>query len=598
MSAADRTAPIRALRGHARIGWRDHLFGLAICVAYVGLLLSDAGDLGMSRDESFYVTAAQDYGRWMKLFWEDRASALTSEAIDEAWDYNHEHPGLVKGLFALSWLAHEAAKDGGEGGLFATDSAAFRFPGMLSAGLLLWLLYVFGARLFGRLAGGFAAASYAFMPRPYYHAHLDCFDIPIALAITFAVYAYWRALTSRAWVVMAGLAWGLALSTKHNSWVLPGILLVHFVWMAVAVGGLRKRGELEAATADAFSDPWAPKPAPGTLSTKPWWLVALPWLGPPVFIATWPWLWDFETTLERFGWYARFHLSHEHYTIAYFGRSYFEPPFPIEFPFVLTAFTVPLTTLVLAGVGIGTRLRAMLPRWARQRWWAKGRTEPDPAHTDVLLIGCFLAPLVVIALPSTPIFGGTKHWITGYPFLCLYAGLGLARVVASLRDTLGARLPAAHLTAPALALALCLAPLVVQTRHSHPFGLSHYTPLAGGVPGAADLGMNRQFWGFTTGSLTEFFRERMPDGGTVFLCDTTPGAWDMLQRDGKLPRNIRWSASIGSADYVMIHHEDHFAEVDFQAWTLLGTTQPVHVLTYDGVPIISVYENPRRVRAR
>jgi len=38
-----------------------------------------------------------------------------------------------------------------------------------------------------------------------------------------------------------------------------------------------------------------------------------------------------------------------------------------------------------------------------------------------------------------------------------------------------------------------------------------------------------------------------------------------------------------------VHHEAHFREVDYQAWVSVGSVQPVHVLRYDGVPIISVY---------
>ena len=56
-------------------------------------------------------------------------------------------------------------------------------------------------------------------------------------------------------------------------------------------------------------------------------------------------------------------------------------------------------------------------------------------QTTVLLLGCFLAPIVIIALPSTPIFGGTKHWFTAYPFMVLFAGLRVrsrARVYARL----------------------------------------------------------------------------------------------------------------------------------------------------------------------
>ncbi|UCH28904.1 MAG: hypothetical protein JSV06_11590, partial [Myxococcales bacterium] len=134
----------------------------------------------------------------------------------------------------------------------------------------------------------------------------------------------------------------------------------------------------------------------------------------------------------------------------------------------------------------------------------------------------------------------------------------------------------------------------IQTSHSHPFGLSHYMPVAGGVPGAADLGMNRQFWGFTTGSVTPWLIEQLPDGGSVWLCDTTPLAWAMLQADGSVPRNIGVARSMSEADFALVHHERHFAEVDYQIWAAYGTSSPVHVVRYDGVPIISVYENPTR----
>jgi hypothetical protein len=117
-------------------------------------------------------------------------------------------------------------------------------------------------------------------------------------------------------------------------------------------------------------------------------------------------------------------------------------------------------------------------------------------------------------------------------------------------------------------------------------------PVAGGVPGAADLGMNRQFWGFTTGSLAQWIGSKLPDGGSVWICDTTAGAWAMLQRDGSIPSNVRAASSMSSADLVLVHHEAHFNEVDYQAWVAYQSVRPVFVLRYDGVPIISVYENP------
>src|SRR5690606_3913735 len=199
------------------IGWRDHVIGLALCVSYVALLIGTSGDLGMSRDEGFYVEAAQRYGAWFELLVEDPSRALERDVISspQHWGYNNEHPSLAKAAFALSHLAHE------RWGLFPEESTAFRFPGMLSAGLLLWVLYIFGARAYGRQAGVFAALAFALLPRIFYHSHLDCFDVPIVLMMTLVTYCYWRSLTDVRWALTTGLTYGLALATKHNAWQLP-----------------------------------------------------------------------------------------------------------------------------------------------------------------------------------------------------------------------------------------------------------------------------------------------------------------------------------------------------------------------------------------
>jgi hypothetical protein len=318
-------------------------------------------------------------------------------------------------------------------------------------------------------------------------------------------------------------------------------------------------------------------------------------LGPAIFVGSWPWLW--HDTLQRVGEYAAFHLHHEYYNMAYFGVNYFRPPFPISYPFVMTLFTVPLTVLVLALLALVARFYSYAPWPLCSLVSEELRVRRDSRASDVLFVGCLVAPILVIALPSTPIFGGTKHWFPAYPFLALYAGYGVQRAARSVRHLARRILPERRRAVRGATAAVLLLPSLVETIHSHPFGLSSYTYAAGGAPGAADLGMNRQFWGFTTGSVAPFLRAHLPEGGSVFLCDTLPESFEMLKRDGHLPANVTIAWTIDTADYVLVHHEHHFAEVDGQAWVVFGSATPAYVLTYDGVPIVSVYENPAR-RAR
>ena len=193
-----------------QVSLRDHGLGALLMVLYVAILAATSADLGMSRDESVYAAASESYARWLGIFLDDPSSAVDRRSIDRYWKTNHEHPGLPKTVFALFHLVQQ------RWALFESDSLAHRFGGMLSAGLLLWLVYIFGLRLFGRRAGLFAALALASLPRLFYHSHLNAFDVPITLAVTAVTYAYWRSLADRRWALWTGLLFGLALATAQG----------------------------------------------------------------------------------------------------------------------------------------------------------------------------------------------------------------------------------------------------------------------------------------------------------------------------------------------------------------------------------------------
>jgi hypothetical protein len=386
-------------------------------------------------------------------------------------------------------------------------------------------------------------------------------------------YCYYRSLDRRRWAIACGLAYGLALATKHNAWILPGVLAIHWLW--VVVGKRRGVGR--------------------TVSRVPWWLIAMVVLGPPILVGTWPRLW--YDCLARFSWYASFHLRHVHYPIAYFGEVLYEPPFPMEFPWVMTFVTIPLIASLLTVIGLFVRGRYLVPGWLTRPFGGSPR-DLDNRHTDVLWFGAMMAPFVVIASPGTPVFGGTKHWMTGYPFMVLFAGVGFLAVVRLARRALS---PAGGLRAQLVGVglgSLMLVTPVLDTMHAHGFGLSYYSFAAGGVPGGADLGMNRQFWGFTQGALTRWFEDTLPEGGRVFMCDATPESWSMMHVDGALRSDVTGTYDLAGSDVAIVHHEHHFAEVDYQIWAAYQTATPAHVLALDGVPIISAYVNPGRALQR
>jgi 4-amino-4-deoxy-L-arabinose transferase-like glycosyltransferase len=627
--------------------WRRHALGGVLGVAYLALLLGTAQDIGFARDEGFYFTAADRYQQWFDLLLKDHHQAMKKEVVNSHWDMNAEHPPLMKVLFGLShrlfcqklgWLA---------------PSTSYRLPGMLCGAVLIYLLFVFVAKRFGELEAFLASAFLALMPGFFYHAHLDAFDVPITLMAFLTLYAFEKSRASGWWALLTGVFFGLALLTKLNAFFLPPTLFV--VWVlrdvmrptaatlfaaAALILGLLLRLDVRVVGLFAVlllvAVVWASDRGGGRIGLPRiplafFWMLLL---GPLMLWAGWPWMW--HDTLEHFRGYVNFHAKHDYYNIAYFGVNYFRPPFPVSYPFGMTALTTPVATLFGALVGMGLFLRfraramqldlaqraALLgpsPTGLRNRLhallllpWRAAR--PGPLPDDDLAraqerspgIGMFLAvnllvPVLIIAHPKVFIFGGTKHWMPAWPFLAIFAAIGTAwglrRLVGVLPDRLafpavGGRRLALRPILLGLGALLCLAPAGQGTAQSHPFGLSHYNLLAGGVPGSADLGMCRQFWGFTTGSLLPWLNANVPRNGAVFFHDTAWDSYRMFQTDGTLRKDIRWGASPESSVVSLVHHELHMAELEHAIWQAYGTAAPVYVLTHEGVSIISVYARP------
>jgi hypothetical protein len=594
-SAPKATLAARIAARSRRITRSDHLVGFALAAIYVIWLLATARSLGFPRDEAFYFRAGQDYARWFDLLFSGKKEAFDPAVAGNLFSYNHEHPVLMKDLFGLSFTYLHQRHE-----IFADASTAFRFPGMCMGGLALWVTYLFGARAYGRWSGLMAAVLLGLMPRVFFNAHLACFDVPIMAMWVLCIYVYWRSVQAGGlwWALAAGVVYGLTLLTKHNAWMLPGVFIPH----AIAV----------------HMRPMLRQLAEGRV-VLPASLVAMATVGPLVLYCGWPWLW--ADPLPRLDGWLQFHLHHDYYNMEFLGRNYAGPPSPASYMPVMILATVPTVTLALFVVGAVERLRVLgLRFWSFVRRGllvlsgegvrtsstvapalpADPLHDPggrplrshDHAHTDLLFFLSMALPLAFFLRPVTPIFGGTKHWLTAYPFLALFAGRGFTLVA----EAMGRAWPALVATAQAqawswsgLAWVVVIGPLLI-TAHSHPFGLSSYVPIVGGTAGGADLGLNRQFWGFTTESLAPWLGTHARRGASVYIHDTVWEAWTRLTEEHRMRPDLRAAGAPGEGDYAIVHHELHMGEMDDELWVANGSDAPAYVLTHDGVPIISVYQ--------
>ncbi len=585
---------------------RPWMMALVLGLGTFALVITQQRDVGITRDETIYFAAGDRYVDW----WFDLAhgrGALTEASLTGHFGgvpNNSEHPPLMKTLFGLS---HRAL----HGGLGVDELTAYRAPTAVLHGALVAIVYLWTAAIWGAAEGLIAALLLILMPRLLFHAGLACFDAPMVAVWFGTVAAYWKALASRRWAVVAGVAFGLALATKHNALLLPFGLIAHSIvvgWRGMRADWGAWRAAITGATVGGVARAtWR------LFRHRQWrherfalWMMAI--VGPLVLLALWPWLW-FDTLAHVRGWIG-FHLNHVHYNYEYLGANWNHPRFPWHVPIVTTLYTVPVVTL--AGAALGGRV--LVARWWRQR---RARVRDGEPITDVgavewpalllfLTAGVAIGPFL---LGSTPIFGAEKHWAPAMPALAIFAGIGvawagrqLAAAVADLRPTWRDPLSTAgdgvkRLCVVAVALCVCAA-AAIEVRAAQPYALSSYNALAGGAPGGADRGMNRQFWGHSARGVIPFLRGEAAVAGRPLRVYTHEAsmAWPWYQKFGTVPPTLvdagNEEGGVSSSSYAFVVHELHFNRHDFMIWKAYRTVQPVFVLRADGVPIVSVYKRP------
>ena len=150
----------------------------------------------------------------------------------------------------------------------------------------------------------------------------------------------------------------------------------------------------------------------------------------------------------------------------YFGRVIADREVPWHYPWFYFAVTVPVGLLALGALGIA-------------RGWITRRLDPFPlllAATIVVFLGLFST--------RVPVYDGERLFLNVFPAWALLIGFGFGWLWDHGLSTFRRRIA---LGAFLLAQSFGLVAL-------HPFGLSYYNGLVGGLPGAEWLGLELTYW--------------------------------------------------------------------------------------------------------
>jgi hypothetical protein len=522
---------------------------IALAAVTFILLFVTQATVGFVRDEGYYFEAAHHYEQWLLLALRSPAAAL--RATERYWSINSEHPGLAKLSFAASHLVFTSWLR------WLPDALAYRLPAFVFGGLLTYWLAILGGQR-SRASAVAAPALFWCAERTFFHGHLACFDVPIC-ALTAGVGVAWaRAIgvlgspqtrdtepdpaassaSNGAWL---GFLFGCALGVKHNAWFLPVVLLIHALLL--------------------------PRPLRGrALRTLPWLL-----LGPAVLFVTWPLLW--HEPLRHLSEWIAFHTHHVHYAWYYLGRELRAPPFPIFYPLVLLALVLPLPQVALFAAA-GVRLL-----------WDFAHRAISPLR--LLELGLAGAAILPFMIRTTPIFGGIKHWLAFIALLAPEAAHLLVRSV-ELAMTAGWRRAPAFV----LAAAAALVPGLWQIVHVHPYGTSAYGELAGGIPGAASLGLQRQYWSNNVTGVLPWLNAHAPRGARVFFHEVNYQSYRAYQQAGMLREDIQYAFGPADAQYAALQWHREFRDREPETWNAFGTRFPATGLYLDETPQVIVYARP------
>jgi hypothetical protein len=304
-------------------------------------------------------------------------------------------------------------------------------------------------------------------------------------------------------VALAGALWGLALASK-----ISGLLLLPAagVWLVA-----RYR-------------------AKGAALFVVWMLV-----GYAVLLVLWPWLWF--APVERTARFLFTATDRATLHTFYWGQVWDDRATPWHYPWIVTAVTVPAGILVLAIYGAAAG-------------WREATFRPAVQLT-LLALG---SVLLTFSWPGVPVYDGERLFLMVYPLVGLLCGVAVARLAAwAVRDrrtfaTRGVReavsKPAlirrrvpllARLAVPCralhcwasqqwhpsqvlkLLLLLLFAAQGVGIIAYHPFQLSYYNLLVGGLGGAARLGFEVTYWGDTVDHTIANIAAQRATAGTVLL---------------------------------------------------------------------------------
>ena len=378
----------------------------------------------------------------------------TTKEVFTDQGYLSDHPPLGRAVLGFSEMLFRGIFPPAVEGQVSITAA--RIAPCLMFAATVALLFLIVSRRYDNTIALLSAVLLLVMPRMVAHARMGALETATTLTWLLAL-----AIPLTAWtsddsklpsfrsMVLAGAFWGLLMLTK-----IQGILMLPIIGLW-AIRQFRHR----------FL----------------WPIMISGMAGIIVFYVGWPWL-----LLDPIEHAQRYFIKagvRPTLYVWYFGQRYIDKAVPLHFPFVMTVITVPLVVL------LGFLTRCLQKRFDR---------------FEQLALLSVVIPLLVFALPGSPVYDSVRLFLVIMPLLSFLAAVGIVRAFRA------STLPIRRLMTVAVTIGLLLPLPAVFS----PFGLASYGVQIGGTAGAAALGMEADYWGV---GLNSDAWKLVPEGSTVMV---------------------------------------------------------------------------------
>jgi len=527
---------------------------VALVLSIVSFLTIAAtcNDLGWTWDEVYYFLSSELQVEWFKaflasLFNGNLDGVLSRKVIDEywLWDITHNpHPPFYKILSSISWVLF---KDN------LGDFISYRLAAAFLSGVLILFLFLTIEKAYGLIPGIVGSLSLLVMPRFFGHAHLATTEIPLATLWFLCYWAFWRGLTHISASLLLGIFFGCALAVKFTAVLIPFPFLL---WTVM----YREKRAVRNIIFIILVSPLI------TILVNPGW-----WYQPFLKIFT----------------FVQMSLARQQ-TIAigtfFMGKNHiFSPPW--FYPLIMTAITIPLSGILTILLGAAYLLKEKLKN----------------VDDNLFLLNIPFIFLVVMH-PHTPVHDGIRQFFPLLPFLAYLSAIGfyyLTQIVFSL--------PVRRSMQKGV-ISVCLLFLlgypVLELKNYHPYELSYYNQLIGGLSGAYRKGMELTYWfDALNNHFLNIFSDYVPDGTGISVWPPNVEYFTFLQDKGKIKKDLKFYNPdvkvIAKKNGIKIFFEPEQPEYlillsrlgsfNLLYWGIFKNEVPLFSLEMEGIPLVSVY---------